>query len=190
MQSIKNKIINHILDQNDWANTKLKRFKGKSIQIQISDIEINFLVKNDGKIVSIEKCDKPETVIKMTIKTLIDLMINKKMEDISITGDIEFAKNITDTIKKMQWDIEEDLSKLIGDLPAVGLIRIGKSIMNNTRNNVISFGETLKEYWQEENQILAKKRHIDKFINQVDIIAEDTDRLEAKINIIQSEQKE
>ena len=29
MQSIKNKIINHILDQNDWANTKLKRFKGK-----------------------------------------------------------------------------------------------------------------------------------------------------------------
>lgn len=185
MKLLKNTIVNHVLSQNDWMKTKLKGFEGKSIAINISNVIVNFIIKDGGQIFLIDNCDKPDSIIEMSFETLISQITNKKIANISIKGDIELAKEVTDVLKKIKWDFEEDLSQVIGDVPATELTKIGRKILKETKTNLISIGETFKEYWQEENPILAKKRHIEKFLSEVDLIAEDVDRVEAKIEVLQ-----
>ncbi len=185
MKLLKKTIVNHVLSQNDWMKTKLKGFEGKSIAINISNVIVNFIIKDGGQIFLIDNCDKPDSIIEMSFETLISQITNKKIADISIQGDIELAKEVTDVLKKIKWDIEEDLSQVIGDVPATELAKIGRKILKETKTNLISIGDTFKEYWQEENPILAKKRHIEKFLSEVDLIAEDVDRVEAKIEVLQ-----
>ena len=56
--------------------------------------------------------------------------------------------------------------------------------MTNSQKNIGNITGALLEYWQEENKILTKKRDVEIFNSEVDKIVEDTERLEAKINII------
>jgi len=185
MEMLKNAIVNHVLFQNDWMKTKLKGFDDKSITINISNVIVNFIIKDGGQIFLTDNCNKPDSTIEMSFKTLISQITNKKIADISIKGDIELAKEVADVLKKIKWDIEEDLSQVIGDVPATELTKIGRKILKETKTNLISLGEMFKEYWQEENPILAKKRHIEKFLSEVDLIVEDVDRVEATIAALQ-----
>jgi ubiquinone biosynthesis protein UbiJ len=41
--------------------------------------------------------------------------------------------------------------------------------------------EMLTEYWQEENPLIAKKRHVENFVEEVDHLRDDVDRLEKRI---------
>ena len=44
--------------------------------------------------------------------------------------------------------------------------------------------ETVVEYWQEESEILSKKTRVEKYIKQVDLIAEDVERAEQKLTLL------
>jgi ubiquinone biosynthesis protein UbiJ len=39
----------------------------------------------------------------------------------------------------------------------------------------------LTEYWQEEQPLIAKKRHVEKFIQEVDQLRDDVARLEKRL---------
>ena len=54
MSSLKAKIANHILMQNDWMQTDLKKFAGNIILIKVSDIEIFFKINSEGQIFVID----------------------------------------------------------------------------------------------------------------------------------------
>ena len=64
-------------------------------------------------------------------------------------------------LKKIEWDVEEDLSKYIGDIPAIHATRFLKKVVNTSQKNINNLTGALIEYWQEENPILAKKRSIE-----------------------------
>ena len=57
-----------------------------------------------------------------------------------------------------------------------------RSYIHQTKKNIINLAETTIEFWQEENKILSKKNQIQSFLNQVDQIAGDVERFEARLN--------
>ena len=81
------------------------------------------------------------------------------------------------------------LAKYIGDVPAIQTTKILKKIKNTGKKNLQDLTGSLVEFWQEENQILAKKRDVEKLNNNIDIIVEDTERLEARIKNITEKRK-
>ena len=76
------------------------------------------------------------------------------------------------------------LSYYIGDAAAASIAKISRSIVTNSKKNISSFAETVIEYWQEEAQILSKKIQIEKYIKQVDLISEDVDRAEQRLDLL------
>ena len=184
ISKIKKIIVNHLLSQNDWMQSKLIAHKNKTITISISNFEIHFEIKNNGQLKTIDKKKKVDCIIKLSINDFISQIINNNKGKISIEGDLELAKEVSEILKQIEWDIEEDLSKYIGDIPAIHTTKLIKKILQTGKNNINNLTGSLLEYWQEENKILAKKNHVSKFNSQVDQIVEDVDRLEAKINII------
>ena len=184
IQNIRKIILDHLLSQNDWMQTKLIEHKNKVVVIEISGLKLIFKIDKNGLLHSISESEKFDCIIKLTVNDFINQLINKNNGNVSIEGDLELANQISQVLRKIEWDIEDDLSKYIGDIPAIQATKVLKKIVTNSKKNISNITGALLEYWQEENKILTKKRNVEIFNSKVDKIVEDTERLEAKINII------
>ena len=184
IQKIKKIILDHLLSQNDWMQTKLIGHKNKIIVIEISGLKIILRIDKNGLLHSMSESNKFDCIIKLTANDFINQLINKKNGNISIEGDLELANHVSQVLKKIEWDVEEDLSKYIGDIPAIQATKVLKKILANGKKNIVNITGGFLEYWQEENKILTKKRNIEVFNSEVDKIVEDTEILEAKIKIL------
>jgi len=184
IQNIKKIILDHLLSQNDWMKTKLIDHKNKVVVIEISGLKLIFKIDENGLLHSVNESEKFDCIIKLTVNDFITQLTTKNNSNVSIKGDLELANQISQVLRKIEWDIEDDLSKYIGDIPAIQTTKVLKKIITNSQKNLGNITGALLEYWQEENKILTKKRNIEIFNSEVDKIVEDTERLEAKINII------
>ena len=184
IQKIKKIILDHLLSQNDWMQSKLVDHKNKIIIIKISDLKLILKVDENGLLHSLNEAEKFDCIIKLTVNSFISQLINNNNSNISIEGDLELANQVAQVLKKIEWDIEEDLSKYIGDIPAIKTTKILKKVVTKGQKNIGHITGALLEYWQEENKILTKKRNVEIFNSEVDKIVEDTERLEARIKIM------
>ena len=175
-------LINHLLNQNDWMQSKLKPYSGMIIQLEIDALLLKFAVDNKGQLSANSSEISPDACIQMTIKSLIELITQKKRNGITVKGNLDLANDFSKVIEALEWDIEEDLSHVIGDIPATEITKISKRLLKDTKNNIRNLAENFIEYWQEENKILSKNHDLDIFNGHVDELAEDVDRVEAKIN--------
>lgn len=182
MKKLKKFILNHILSQNDWMSSRLKKFHNKTILIKISELEFYFKINDQGLLVLAEKKENADASISMSTKSFINQIISKKNKDITIQGDIDLAKEVSEILKKIKWDAEEDLSKIIGDVAANRVGSMSGKFLKESKRAALSIAETFKEYWEEEKPLLAKKTRVQQFLTEIDTVNEDVERLEAKIN--------
>ena len=183
-QKIKKIILNHLLSQNDWMQSKLVNHKDKIVVIEISGFKLVLRVDENGLLQSINNSENFDCFIKLTANDFINQLINNNNGNISIKGDLELANQVSQVLKKIEWDVEEDLSRYIGDIPAIQTTKILKQVITSSQKNIKNITGALLEYWQEENEILTKKRNVEIFYSEVDKIFEDTERLEARIKIM------
>ena len=183
IRKIKKILIDHLLSQNDWMQTSLIDHQHKVIAIEISSLKIIFKVNENGLLQSIDESENFDCIIKLTVNDFINQLVNNKNGNISIEGDLELANKVSQVLKKIEWDVEEDLSKYIGDIPAIHSTKIIKKVITSGKKNIVNIAGAFLEYWQEESQILTKKNDVENFNSEVDKIVEDTERLEAKMNI-------
>jgi len=184
IHKIKKNILNHLLLQNDWMQSKLIDHKNKILAIEISGLKNIFIVEENGQLRSLNESKKIDCIIKLTINDFINQVVNNKNGKISIEGDMELANQVTQVLKNIKWDIEEDLSKYIGDIPAVHTTKFLKKVFNSSQRNMFNLTSSLIEYWQEESPILAKKRNVEIFNSKVDKIVEDVERIDVRFNTI------
>ena len=179
---IKAKLINHLLSQNDWMQTKLKPYSEMIVELEIDTLSIKFIVSSEGQLVVADPEVSSDTYIHMTIKGLIQLITQKKKNGITVKGNLDLANDFSKVIEELEWDMEEDLSRFVGDIPATEITKISKKVFKHTKTNIKNLAENFIEYWQEENKILSKNDDLEIFNANVDELSEDVDRVEAKIN--------
>ena len=184
MEKLRKLVLNHVLSQNDWMSSRLKKFHNKTILIKISELSIFFKVNKKGLLEHISQVKDPDASISMPINSFINQIIHKENKGITIKGDIDLAKEVSEILKKTKWDVEEDLSKIIGDVAANRLGILGGKFLNESKKVTISIAEAFKEYWEEEKPLIAKKTRVQQFLAEIDNINEDVERIEAKINNI------
>ena len=181
INKIKKIILDHLLSQNDWMQSKLIEHKSKILAIEISGYKVIFIVEENGQLRTLNGSEKIDSTIKLTINDFINQIVNNQNGKITVEGDIELANQISQVLKNIKWDIEDDLSMFIGDIPAVHTTNFLKKVLSDSKKNISNLKGSLIEYWQEENPILAKKRDVEFFNSQVDIIVEDTERIEVRL---------
>jgi ubiquinone biosynthesis protein UbiJ len=182
IEKIKAKLVNHLLNQNDWMQIKLKPYIGKIIELEIETLSLKFKVNNEGQLTVNDSEAQVDAYIQMTIKSLIQLITQKKKNGITVKGNLDLANEFSKVIENIEWEMEEDLSRFIGDIPAAEITKISKIVLKQTKKNIINLTENFIEYWQEENKILAKNDDLKTFNSNVDSLEEDVDRVEAKMN--------
>ena len=104
IHKIKKNILNHLLLQNDWMQSKLIDHKNKILAIEISGLKNIFIVEENGQLRSLNESKKIDCIIKLTINDFINQVVNNKNGKISIEGDMELANQVTQVLKNIKWD--------------------------------------------------------------------------------------
>jgi len=108
--------------------------------------------------------------------------------DVTIRGDAELAQKFRELAMLIKPDVEEELSKLIGDTPAHQALRLVKSITGFGRRAAETGVRNMAEYLAHEKRDLVSGPEAEDFYRAVEKLREDLDRLEARTRLIEEEQ--
>mgnify|MGYP003476745351 CR=1 FL=1 len=103
-------------------------------------------------------------------------------KDVPIEGDSAFAQEISYLVRNLKWDVEEDLSKVVGDVAAHRTVNTAKSFTGWAKQSTENRAQNFKEYWTEEKPLVAKSIRLEEFAKQVDTLRDDVERLEKRID--------
>jgi ubiquinone biosynthesis protein UbiJ len=104
--------------------------------------------------------------------------------DVQIRGDMDLAQKFRELALLLRPDIEEEVSKVIGDVPAHHLGRFARAAFGWTRNAASTTVQNVAEYFAHERQHLVPRAEADQLLKGVDILRENVDRLEARIDLL------
>lgn len=104
--------------------------------------------------------------------------------DVQIRGDVELAQKFRELALFLRPDIEEEVSKVLGDVPAHHLGRVARAAFGWTRNAASTSVRNVAEYLAHERQHLVPRAEADQLLKGVDTLRENVDRLEARIELL------
>ena len=183
LKPIVTRFLQHITSQNNWSKPYLLAFAGKVVQFNFVLLKANLTILEDGSLSLAGEAIQPDAVVHIPPSLALRLLAKDeaaKMQ-IRIEGDTHLATEFSKILQQMRWDIEEDLSHLVGDITASKFGETTKKVLHETKKQTVNLADMLTEYWQEERPMLAKKRHIEQFNQEVDALKSDIARFEKKL---------
>lgn len=178
------KLLQHLTAQNAWSASILKPHAGKSVLIDFALFHTALVILENGNLASEGETNIADTTVTIPPSLLPRLLAKDESAKlkIQIEGDTELGTTLAKVFAEMRWDYEDDLSKLLGDVPAFKISEAARHTSRTIKQTAINLAEMLSEYWQEEQPTLAKKRHIEQFNNDVDNLRADVERMEKRLN--------
>jgi ubiquinone biosynthesis protein UbiJ len=103
---------------------------------------------------------------------------------VQIRGDADVARKYRELAQFLKPDAEEELSLIIGDVPAHQLGRLARGALSWGRHAAATAARNIAEYLAHERADLVPRAEADQFTSGVDRLREDVDRLEARIALL------
>ena len=132
-------VLNHVLQQEPEAQERIRRQKGSVVRAKWRNFEIQLVATPAGLLDRAEADARPDLVLTLTQTSPFDLARSAASGDkpaVLIQGDVQLAAEVNWLVDHVRWDIEEDLSRVIGDAPAHALANAGRRIAKALRGFV------------------------------------------------------
>ena len=180
--------VNHLLRGAGWARDELKRFTGKTARFEVVPFVISLTVLENGELAPALADAIPSTTIRLTPGLMLRLSARDESawREVDIAGDIEFASAIRQVARNLRWDVEEDLSRVFGDVTAHRMAESGRTFRRWGEQAVENTGRSFAEYWTEEQPLIAAARDIEEFNRAVDRVRDDVARVEKRIETLRA----
>ena len=104
--------------------------------------------------------------------------------DVRIDGDAELAQKFRELALLLRPDLEEELSLVLGDVPAHQLGRFARAALGWTQKAAATTVRNVAEYLGHERRDLVPRSEAEQFLQGVDTLREDVDRLAARIDLL------
>lgn len=175
--------INHLLRSAGWARDELKRFAGRSARFEAFPFTLSLTVLDSGEVALADAAAAPVVTARLTPGLVLRLAARDETawQDIEIAGDTDFAAAIHHVARNLRWDVEEDLSRVFGDIAAHRMAETGRTVNRWGAQALENTGRAFAEYWTEERPLIAGRRDLDEFNRAVDALRDDVARLEKRI---------
>lgn len=100
---------------------------------------------------------------------------------VRISGNAEVAGGYRELIALARPDLEEELARIVGDLPARRISLAVREALGWLRKLERTARENLAEYLQEESRDLAGRCEVEEFVQGVDAVRDTEQRIEARL---------
>jgi ubiquinone biosynthesis protein UbiJ len=179
--------LNHVLQGESWARRRLQAFAGKTARFRLLPfIDLALTVQAGGEVSAAASNSPCDAIFTLDPPLFLRLLANNAgaYDEIRISGDSAFADEILQIGKNLRWDVEEDLSRVIGDILAHRVVRTGDNLIQWQKGAFHNLLQTMAEYWTEEQPLLAKPVDMRELTHEVSQLSMDTEHLEERLNAL------
>jgi ubiquinone biosynthesis protein UbiJ len=148
-------------------------------------------VLESGEVVPAAAHAAPDATVKLGPGLMLRLAARDESawREISITGDTDLASAIHHVARNLRWDMEEDLSRVLGDIAAHRMAETGRAFQRWGAQAADNTARAFAEYWTEEQPLIAGARDLEQFGRAVDQLRDDAARLEKRIERLLNRQR-
>ena len=175
--------INHLLAPDEWARAILAEHAGKTALFEMFPLRIAVGVQSDGTLRAAPVNGSQTVVIRLTHAAALQILADGEdaWRNADVQGDTAFASAISKVAANLSWDVEEDLSKVFGDIVAHRMAEAGRSAAAWPRQAAASFAGSVAEFLTEEQHLLVTSLRADEFVHEVDELRDAVERLDKRI---------
>lgn len=182
-------VLNRQAQDSPRARELLALLAGQGVAIAASFTPLELELRSDGTALRLTRTPTGETVHARIRGTPISLLrlagpdAEGAIRDgsVAITGDAEIANRFRELMQLLRPDVEDEIARLIGDTPAHALGRFVTDLMGWGRQAGRAAGRNVYEYLAHERGDLVSGAEGKDFLDGVDRLREQADRLEARI---------
>ncbi|GAB4212834.1 MAG: hypothetical protein Fur007_05860 [Rhodoferax sp.] len=130
-------VLNHVLMQEPQAMERLRRHIDQVILAQWRDISLRLVATPAGLLDLAPAASTPDLVITVAQTqplAVAQALIKGERPEVHIKGDVQLAAEVNWLIEHVRWDIEDDLARALGDVPARLLVRSGSAMVQALRD--------------------------------------------------------
>jgi ubiquinone biosynthesis protein UbiJ len=184
-------VFNRNIAASSAAKSLVRRLEGTQLQIEIDGITRVRASVAGGQLALLAGDASPaDARIFGSAPALLQSMRSArpsidKASSLKISGDAEIANLYRELFAAARPDLEEELSRWIGDMPARHLSLVARSVRTWARRARRTAGENIAEYLQEEGRDLVTPVEMQEYLASVDEVREAADRIEARILILE-----
>jgi ubiquinone biosynthesis protein UbiJ len=168
-----------------------RRLEGTGLQVEIEALMCIRAAMFGGRLalLAADSGTSADAVISGSPPALLQMLNSGRpatsRNPVQIRGDAEIANLYRELFAAARPDLEEELSRFIGDMPARHLGQIARSVRTWARRARRIAGENIAEYLQEEGRDLITRTELEEFLRGVDNAREAVDRVEARLGRIE-----
>jgi ubiquinone biosynthesis protein UbiJ len=182
--------LNHVLRQQSWARDRLRAHAGRTIRMVVASpfgpVASDARIAGDGTLEVSNGVATPS--VTLSLKPSIDALFGAFREGpaglsghLKVEGDVMVAAAVGEIAQHLRWDIEEDLSRVVGDRAAH---RVGETAREGARQAQDLRGRVetgMRQFLVEEDPQLLGRADLTALADAVRELEAGIERLEARL---------
>ena len=185
---------NHALEHDPITLQNLQKLQGKSMTLTVKTINQSITVCPCPEGVELSR-DIPEDVdVVLTASPSAMLKISRDgMEDadlqpgeLEISGDPIIGQRFAKIISELDINWQDLLAEQIGDSPARVITLAAEQTLDMAQQSRVQIHSRLIHFIKEELGVTADQNEVDSFLDDVDTLRADTERLKARLRRLQT----
>jgi ubiquinone biosynthesis protein UbiJ len=180
-------LLNHLLSQQSWATARLRQHCGKTLLLRLPLASAALTIQHDGSVAAAELGAQADATL--TPDPLAWLIAAAPAARFVARGaDAALAQELAEILGSLRWDVEEDLSRVVGDVAAHKLVSTATDVRDWHKNAAETIAKSWVAHWQEDDPLLAQPEPVRTFFGEVSELHDRVERLEQKIKQLSTKQ--
>lgn len=180
--------LNRNIAASSAARALCARLNGKTLVLEVLGLPWALRIAATGDRISLDRDEGAAADAKLAGSALGLLNLAGARPDIAmsggsvrIEGDVDVAQGFRDLLKLARPDMEEELSRYLGDVPAHLLGNLTRGFAGFGKRAADTFAMNVGEYLQEEGRDVPTRTELDEFTSGVDAMNRDVARVEERL---------
>ena len=178
--------LNHVLRSAPLALERLRRHAGRTAAFHVGPVTLAFTVQTTGEVTAALPGATRDLTVRISPFLLPRLAARDEAayREVDMQGDPELAQEVSFLARHLTWDVEEDLSRVVGDIAAHRMVAGARGVAHWGREAVLRTAQGAAEYWTEESPLVASRVKVEDFVHAVAELRDAVERLEKRIERI------
>jgi ubiquinone biosynthesis accessory factor UbiJ len=185
------RFLNHVLGQHAWARARLAPHAGKFVKIETGLLDVRLEITPSGDLAQAPAEGGGGIVFRFD-PAQVPLMLadpEAALKKVHIQGDAELAQVAGLLAREVRWDAEEDLSRVVGDVPAYHAMRIAREFAAWGQDAAQRLTGATSAYLAEEAPVLVRQTALEEHAAGVAAARDACERLEKRIGLLEARRR-
>jgi ubiquinone biosynthesis protein UbiJ len=175
-------VLNRLLAAQPWARQRLEPFAGEIVELRAGPLPaLRLRIASGGKV----EAGDGEATLRMSVKPeLVSALVrgeDEALRAMNVEGNARLAAEILTLARHLRWDVEEDLSRVVGDVAAHRLTSAGRAFAAWHLDAFQRLAGAVGDYLIDEKRVLARRIELDALGESVAQLRDGIARLDKRL---------